>query len=179
MDLKIKKRKNNKRMERVQQMMKVQKEGLENYNNEKECYESMDIKIFNDKIKNNIIIKDFELKIIDKKKLRKDLLDLHICSGLNISKNLEEVQKNGLELFKKKNKDYGDAFATYGVIGILVRIGDKLNRLITLLNMENQNINYESINDTIIDIHNYSIMGIMLMDEKEEILDYIDNIMTI
>ena len=28
----------------------------------------------------------------------------------------------------KKNKDYGDAFATYGTVGVLVRIGDKLQR---------------------------------------------------
>ena len=39
-------------------------------------------------------------------------------------KQLEQVQKEGLALFKKKNQDYGDAFATYGPVGVLVRIGD-------------------------------------------------------
>ena len=34
-----------------------------------------------------------------------------------------QVQKEGLELFLKKNKDYGDAFANYGPIGVLVRMG--------------------------------------------------------
>ena len=30
------------------------------------------------------------------------------------------VQKEGLELFKKKNADYGDAFAKYSVVGAFV-----------------------------------------------------------
>jgi len=30
---------------------------------------------------------------------------------------MKTIQKEGLELFIKKNIDYGDAFAKYGVIG--------------------------------------------------------------
>ena len=37
-----------------------------------------------------------------------------------------KVQNEALELFKKKNNDYGDAFATYGTVGIIVRLGDKI-----------------------------------------------------
>ena len=37
-----------------------------------------------------------------------------------------KIQNKGLELFKKKNKDYGDAFAKYGIIGIIVRLQDKI-----------------------------------------------------
>lgn len=36
------------------------------------------------------------------------------------------IQQNALELFTKKNIDYGDAFAKYGVIGVLIRIEDKI-----------------------------------------------------
>ena len=39
------------------------------------------------------------------------------------------VQKEALELFRKKNTDYGDAFATYGTVGVIVRMGDKIQRL--------------------------------------------------
>ena len=42
---------------------------------------------------------------------------------------LANVQSEALNLFKKKNKDYGDAFATYGTVGVLVRMGDKIHRL--------------------------------------------------
>ena len=31
-----------------------------------------------------------------------------------------KVQNEALELFKKKNNDYGDAFATYVTVGIIV-----------------------------------------------------------
>lgn len=36
---------------------------------------------------------------------------------MNRIEQLENVQKEGADLFKVKNKDYGDAFAKYGVIG--------------------------------------------------------------
>ena len=42
---------------------------------------------------------------------------------------LKKVQEEGFKLFEKKNQDYGDAFATYGTVGILVRMGDKIHRL--------------------------------------------------
>ena len=41
----------------------------------------------------------------------------------------KRVQSEALELFKRKNSDYGDAFTEYGTIGILIRIGDKIKRL--------------------------------------------------
>lgn len=40
-----------------------------------------------------------------------------------------KVQKEGLELFTKKKSDYGDAFANYGPVGVIVRLGDKIRRL--------------------------------------------------
>lgn len=79
---------------------------------------------------------------------------------------LKAVQKEGYELFEKKNKDYGDAFANYGSIGVLVRIGDKIQRLISISQNEIRCVSDESLRDTLIDLHNYSAMAIMLMDEK-------------
>ena len=45
------------------------------------------------------------------------------------AQQMKTVQHEAFNLFLKKNKDYGDAFATYGTIGVLVRLGDKINRL--------------------------------------------------
>ncbi len=42
---------------------------------------------------------------------------------------LKTVQDEAANLFEKKNRDYGDAFANYGPIGVIVRMGDKINRL--------------------------------------------------
>ena len=40
---------------------------------------------------------------------------------------MRKVQQEALELFMKKNRDYGDSFARYGPVGVLVRLGDKVN----------------------------------------------------
>lgn len=77
------------------------------------------------------------------------------------------VQKEALELFKKKNQDYGDAFANYGTIGVLVRMGDKIARLQSITQKSVSLVNTESLKDTLIDLHNYSAMAIMLLDEVE------------
>ena len=81
---------------------------------------------------------------------------------------LRTVQDEGLVLFEKKNKDYGDAFAEYGPIGVLVRIGDKIKRLQSIQKNKITMVSDESMRDTLIDLHNYSAMAIMLMDEHEK-----------
>ena len=83
-------------------------------------------------------------------------------------KQLRTVQNEAAQLFDKKNKDYGDAFANYGPVGVIVRMGDKINRLSSVTNQGINLVKTESIRDTLIDLHNYSAMAIMLMDEKEQ-----------
>ena len=80
---------------------------------------------------------------------------------------LMAVQKEGLELFKKKNADYGDSFAAYGAVGVIVRMGDKISRLSSVTKNGVNLVNTESIRDTLIDLHNYSAMAVMLLDEKK------------
>jgi hypothetical protein len=78
---------------------------------------------------------------------------------------LKKVQSEALELFIKKNIDYGDAFAKYGVIGVLMRIEDKLQRSMSITKNGVNLVNDEGIRDTLIDLHNYAAMAIMLLDE--------------
>jgi len=82
-------------------------------------------------------------------------------------KQMLEIQKEGLELFKRKNADYGDAFANYGPVGVIVRMGDKIQRLVSVTNNGVNLVNTESLRDTLIDLHNYSAMAIMLLDENK------------
>ena len=82
------------------------------------------------------------------------------------TKQLDSIQKEAKELFVKKNKDYGDAFADYGSIGVLVRIGDKIKRMQNITSNSIQVVNDEALRDTLIDLHNYAAMAIMCMDEK-------------
>ena len=76
------------------------------------------------------------------------------------------IQKEGSELFSKKNKDYGDAFAHYGTIGVMMRMKDKLSRFMSISKSNIQLVDDETLRDTLIDLHNYSAMAIMLLDEK-------------
>ncbi len=78
---------------------------------------------------------------------------------------LKTVQKEALDLFIQKNADYGDAFANYGAIGVLVRLGDKIQRLQHISNTMLTLVKTESLRDTLIDLHNYAAMVIMLLDE--------------
>lgn len=81
---------------------------------------------------------------------------------------LSKIQNEALQLFKKKNADYGDAFATYGAVGVIVRMGDKISRLSSITNNGINLVDTESLRDTLIDLHNYSAMAAMLLDEKPE-----------
>ena len=78
---------------------------------------------------------------------------------------MRQVQDEALELFKKKNADYGDAFANYGPVGILVRMGDKISRLNHITKNGITLVENEKLKDTLIDLHNYAAMAIMLLDE--------------
>ena len=78
-----------------------------------------------------------------------------------------KIQEEGKNLFIRKNTDYGDAFKEYGTVGILVRMGDKIKRFQNITNKGINLINDESLRDTLIDLHNYAAMAILLMDEKE------------
>jgi hypothetical protein len=78
---------------------------------------------------------------------------------------LKQIQAEALALFTKKNADYGDAFAKFGVIGVLMRIEDKIQRALSITKNGINLVDDETLRDTMIDLHNYSAMTMMLMDE--------------
>ena len=78
---------------------------------------------------------------------------------------MKKIQEEALELFTRKNIDYGDAFAEFGVIGVLIRIEDKLKRSMSITKNGVNLVKDEKIRDTLIDLHNYAAMALMLIDE--------------
>jgi len=78
---------------------------------------------------------------------------------------LKHIQSEGLELFRRKNADYGDAFAKYGVIGVLMRIEDKIQRSLSITKNGVNLVNDEGIRDTLLDLHNYAAMALMLLED--------------
>jgi hypothetical protein len=86
-------------------------------------------------------------------------------SKMDRVEQMKKIQNEALELFTKKNIDYGDAFAKYGAVGVLMRIQDKLQRTMSITKNGVNLVNDEGIRDTLIDLHNYSAMAMMLLDE--------------
>jgi hypothetical protein len=86
----------------------------------------------------------------------------------NRPEQLQAVQEEALALFTRKNADYGDAFANYGPVGVIMRMGDKINRLMSITKTNVQMVDSESLRDTLIDLHNYAAMGVMLIDEQSK-----------
>lgn len=84
---------------------------------------------------------------------------------INRVEQMKKIQEEALELFVRKNADYGDAFAQYGTVGVLIRIEDKLKRIISISKTSIILVNDETLKDTLIDLHNYSAMALMLLNE--------------
>lgn len=84
----------------------------------------------------------------------------------------ENICKELNALYEAKNADYGDSFhLSYleeGLAMARIRLSDKLNRFKTLTKGQTQNINDESIRDTLLDLANYAIMTIMEIDKPFE-----------
>ena len=85
--------------------------------------------------------------------------------SVNRVEQMKKIQAEALELFTRKNADYGDAFAKYGMIGVLMRIEDKIQRSLSITNKGVNLVDDEGLHDTLIDLHNYAAMALMLNDE--------------
>lgn len=82
-------------------------------------------------------------------------------------KQLRDIQDSALDLFTRKNADYGDAFAKYGVVGVLMRIEDKIQRALSITKNGVNLVKDEGIKDTLLDLHNYAAMALMLLEENK------------
>ena len=78
---------------------------------------------------------------------------------------MKQIQSTALQLFVKKNADYGDAFAKFGIIGVLMRIEDKIQRALSISKNGVVLVEDEAITDTLLDLHNYAAMALMLINE--------------
>lgn len=80
-----------------------------------------------------------------------------------------QICKELNDIYAAKNHDYGDSFhSTYqklGIVSALTRISDKCERLLSLCGKSEDErlIKNESIEDTLLDLGNYSIMTVMEM----------------
>lgn len=80
-----------------------------------------------------------------------------------------DITTNMTKTYAAKNHDYGNSFDQsldkFGLIASIVRMGDKMNRLETLVTKKAQ-VEDESIKDTLLDLANYSIMTVMWLNKN-------------
>lgn len=70
-----------------------------------------------------------------------------------------------LDLYARKNEDYGDSFGIgfkeHGDTMAVIRLEDKLRRLKSLVKTNSQQVKDESIEDTLMDLANYAVMTLI------------------
>ena len=109
-----------------------------------------------------------------------------IVSGIDVNRDIDyrpitlddlnNVQIHGAvcqelyETYEKKNADYGNSFGNsldkHGLIAGIIRMDDKMSRLISLNSKNEQQVMDESMRDTLMDLANYAIMSVMWLDEQ-------------
>lgn len=89
---------------------------------------------------------------------------------MNKEELFKEITTEMLNIFIKKNTDYGssvsDTYRDFGLVSFLVRMQDKLNRLKTLSKQDSL-VKDEKVEDTLIDLANYSILALIELKLEE------------
>lgn len=87
------------------------------------------------------------------------------------AQQFSDITTNMLKTYIAKNHDYGNSFGEsldeFGLVASVVRLGDKMNRIKSLIKKEAQ-VKDESIKDTLLDMANYAIMTVMWMNKQNE-----------
>ena len=91
---------------------------------------------------------------------------------MNKVSRFKQITNEMVNLYERKNSDYGnsihDTYMKYGAVAYLVRMEDKINRVRSLTQSNNQKVD-EKIKDTLIDLANYSILMLLeLESDKNE-----------
>lgn len=85
---------------------------------------------------------------------------------------LEKLMAEMLEIYKAKNKDYGDSFSEsfeeLGLIAPIVRMNDKMNRIKSLTKKGDRQVKDESLRDSLMDLANYALMTVVELDQQIE-----------
>ena len=87
---------------------------------------------------------------------------------MNKVSRFKQITNEMVNLYERKNSDYGnsihDTFMKYGAVSYLVRMEDKINRVRTLTQNNNQKVEDEKIHDSLVDLANYSILMLLELE---------------
>ena len=80
----------------------------------------------------------------------------------------KQITDEMVKLYERKNSDYGnsihDTYMKYGAVAYLVRLEDKINRVRSLTQNNNQKVEDEKIHDSLVDLANYSILMLLELE---------------
>lgn len=79
--------------------------------------------------------------------------------------DLKKIAEKIGDILEKKNEDYRGASFKMGVGGVFVHLTDKYDRLYNLL-MCKKKENFEKVEDTLMDLAGYCIIGLKILEEK-------------
>lgn len=86
-----------------------------------------------------------------------ELIDDGVGPFIDITNSLTKI-------YQAKNQDYGNSFEKslykFGLVASIIRLSDKMNR-IESLSQKKAKVESESIEDTLLDLANYSVMTII------------------
>ena len=91
--------------------------------------------------------------------------------------SFKQITDEMVKLYEKKSSDYGnsthDTYMKYGAAAYLVRMEDKINRVRSLTQNNNQKAEDEKIHDSLVDLANYSILMLLELEggKSEKIIN--------
>lgn len=89
---------------------------------------------------------------------------------MNYSEVMELLTDEILELYEKKNSDYGNSFYKQldedGLLVSKIRLQDKLSRFSSIIKKDTIEVEDEKLRDTLIDLATYSMMTVAWIDNK-------------
>lgn len=94
------------------------------------------------------------------------------ASSTNDNPNsFESIALSQIELYKKKNSDYGSAtdklFQKHGFEYYQIMLEQKMQRIDSLAKKDNQH-NFESLEDTLLDLSNYAILAVESLRKQKK-----------
>ena len=85
-----------------------------------------------------------------------------------MTNRFKQITDEMVKLYEKKSSDYGnsthDTYMKYGAVAYLVRMEDKINRVRSLTQSNNQKVEDEKIHDSLVDLANYSILMLLELE---------------
>ena len=90
---------------------------------------------------------------------------------VNESNPFKDYTNHLAKILQEKNDAYGDSFTKSvdedGLLVLKIRLGDKLNRVSSLIKKNELKENDESLEDTLLDKAGYAILGLKYLEEHE------------